>query len=89
MSENILPYMYLLGPALFNLVYAGIRIFNKKQGFPPHVSNYGFSILRNVRYFNDFMDRDKKKPVRVIVDLVLVFSFLLPGFVFLVSKVYS
>jgi hypothetical protein len=81
--------MYLLGPALFNLIYVAIRIYNKKYECAVHAGDYGFSIIKNVRFFNDSMDRDNKKSVRVIIDAALVFSVLLPGFVFLVSKVYS
>ena len=88
MNENILPYMYLLGPALFNLIYASIRIYNKRHEHATRVGDYGFSIIKNIRIFNESMDRDNKKVILILINFALVFSILLPGIVFLVGKVY-
>jgi hypothetical protein len=87
MNENILPYMYLFGPALFNIIYVVIRIYNKKHKCAITVGDYGFSIIRNIRFFNDSMDRNNKKVLRIIIDVVLVFSILFPLFVFFINKV--
>lgn len=87
MNETLLPYMYLLGPAVFNMLYLAIRIYNKKKGESVHVGDYGFSIMRNVELFNASLDGKNKKAARIAINAVLIFSLALPVFVFIGSKI--